>query len=66
MDLGYVHEFLGVRDCGLKNNITLDQISFITKISNRFKMADCKTVLTQMEVNLKLTKADTKLENCEY
>ncbi|KAJ0172339.1 hypothetical protein K1T71_012312 [Dendrolimus kikuchii] len=65
-DLGQVHEFLGMRVCRQKNKITLDQASFITRILNRFKMADCKPVSTPMEVGLKLTKAEAKLENCEY
>lgn len=52
-DLGEVKYCLGLHVQREKGSIYIDQKKYITEVLNKYGMADCKPVMTPMDVNLK-------------
>jgi hypothetical protein len=55
-DLGLLHYYLGVEVFQHSNNIFISQCKYASELLKIFGMTDCKSVLTPMEKNLKLSK----------
>ena len=53
-DLGMMHYFLGLEVWQRLSEIFLNQGKYAVEIIKRFKMMDCKAMLTPMVTNLKL------------
>jgi hypothetical protein len=59
-DLGEAHYVLGIqidRDRAART-LSISQREYVHKVLERFGMSDCKSVVTPLESNVKLTKAD--------
>lgn len=65
-DLGQASHVLGMRITRSGGKISLDQTNYITKILERFNMADCKPAQTPMESGLKLQREENSDCNLEY
>lgn len=66
-DLGQAHHILGMRVARTDDgSYTLDQKNYIKKILCKFKMSDCKSANTPMEVGLKLQKEENTTCNLDY
>ena len=57
-DMGKLHYCLGVNIKILDGVLQLSQEQYILKILRKYKLQDCKPVLTPMDVNVKLIKDD--------
>ena len=58
-DLGALSYYLGIEVRQGKEELTLGQSAYASKLLERSGMAECKTCVTPMEERLKLTKAST-------
>ena len=63
-DLGMIHYFLGMEVWQSADVIFLGQGKYAVDILKRFRMLDCKTVATPMELNLNLL-CDCSLETID-
>ena len=57
-DLGKVERCLGIEFTCEKNRVCLQQTQYVNKLLTRFRMSECKQILTPMESNCKLSKPD--------
>jgi hypothetical protein len=57
-DLGLLHYYLGVEVFQHSNNIFISQCKYASELLKIFGMTNCKSVLTPMEKNLKLSKLE--------
>jgi len=55
-DLGLLHYYLAVEVFQRPHHIFISQSKYAAEVLQRFRMQDCKPVLTPMEQNLKLSK----------
>ena len=58
-DLGALSYYLGIEVRQGKEELTLGQSTYASKLLERSDMAECKPCVTLMEEQLKLTKANT-------
>ena len=58
-DLGALSYYLGIEVRQGKEELTLGQSAYASKLLERSGMAECKSCMTPMEERLKLTKAST-------
>lgn len=65
-NLGQLRQCLGLRVKINKNVITVDQEQYVESLLRRFKMSQCKTVETPMEMNLKLEKSQNVCNDYPY
>lgn len=65
-DLGPASHILGMRLTKTQSSITLDQINYIERVLQKYKMEDSKPTSTPMETGIKLTKAEKLTDNSKY
>ena len=56
--LGELSFFLGLQICQRNQGIFISQTKYIREMLKRFRMGDCKPVITPMQTNCKLRKND--------
>jgi hypothetical protein len=56
--LGELSFFLGLQICQRNQGIFISQTKYIREMLKRFRMEDCKPVITPMQTNCKLRKDD--------
>jgi hypothetical protein len=56
--LGELSFFLGLQICQSNQGIFISQTKYIREMLKRFRMEDCKPVITPMQTNCKLSKDD--------
>jgi hypothetical protein len=56
--LGELSFFLGLEICQSNQGIFISQTKYIRQMLKRFRMEDCKPVITPMQTNYKLSKDD--------
>ena len=61
-DLGALSYYLGIEVRQGKEELTLGQSAYASKLLERSDMAECKLCMTPMEERLKLTKASTAMK----